>query len=66
MTVASKDELELIETADEVVQLLIERAIAISKSSTFTPSYKSDPLVIAQLTAALATTHAALLNHRKA
>jgi hypothetical protein len=65
MAGASKSELELVDTADEIVQLLIERAIAISKSATFTPSYKSDPVVVAQLTAALATTHAGLLNHRK-
>lgn len=62
---ASANELELVEAADEILQLLVERAIAISKSATFTPSYKSDPVVVAQLTSALATTYVGLLRHRK-
>lgn len=62
---ASAIELELVDAADEVLQLLVERAIAISKAATFTPSFKSDPAVVAQLTSALATTYVGLLRHRR-
>jgi hypothetical protein len=62
---ASAHELEAVEAADEVLQLLVERAIVISKSAAFTPSYKSDPLVIAQITSALAATYVGLLRSRK-
>ena len=62
---ATANELELVDAADEILQSLVERAIAISKTATFTPSYKSDPVVVAQLTSALAATYVGLLRHRK-